>query len=224
MQHNKWIHCVKICWIILLLSSSNLVFAASWYRVEVIIFKQNNPLLDGEQWQSQPVQQPDKLVQLKPSTKAGLVPYKLLPRSQNRLNGIYQRLQSSSQYQPLLHLSWQQPQTRKRNARYVHLQRLDGQRLTTVTDTNTDRTLPQTNQLLDGAIRIRSGFYLHVDIDLVYFTTLPLANKMIRSEGSFLNHSDKTPIRLKESRKIKLNELHYFDHPLYGVIVQVRRL
>ena len=31
-------------------------------------------------------------------------------------------------------------------------------------------------------------------------------------------------IELKESRKIKLNEIHYFDNPIYGVILQVSRL
>ena len=29
---------------------------------------------------------------------------------------------------------------------------------------------------------------------------------------------------MRESRKIKLNELNYFDHPLFGVILQVSRM
>ena len=31
-------------------------------------------------------------------------------------------------------------------------------------------------------------------------------------------------LELKETRRIKLNEIHYFDHPMYGVILQVSRL
>ncbi|MCG8324602.1 MAG: peptidoglycan binding protein CsiV [Thiotrichales bacterium] len=30
--------------------------------------------------------------------------------------------------------------------------------------------------------------------------------------------------RIRESRKIKLNEVHYFDHPLFGALIQVSRL
>ena len=30
--------------------------------------------------------------------------------------------------------------------------------------------------------------------------------------------------RLTESRRVRLNEIHYFDHPLFGLIVQVSLL
>jgi hypothetical protein len=30
-------------------------------------------------------------------------------------------------------------------------------------------------------------------------------------------------VRLNETRRIRLNELHYFDHPMFGVILQVSR-
>lgn len=40
--------------------------------------------------------------------------------------------------------------------------------------------------------------------------------------GQSPEHADY--VRLTESRRIRLKELHYFDHPLFGVIVQVTRL
>ena len=46
------------------------------------------------------------------------------------------------------------------------------------------------------------GKYLHVDLDFVYY-----------HEGQ--------PVRLKESRRVKLRETHYFDHPLFGIIVEL---
>jgi len=33
-----------------------------------------------------------------------------------------------------------------------------------------------------------------------------------------------TYAQMKETRRIKLNELHYFDHPLFGVLMRVTRL
>jgi hypothetical protein len=40
--------------------------------------------------------------------------------------------------------------------------------------------------------------------------------------GQSPEHADY--VRLTESRRVRLKELHYFDHPLFGVIVQVTRL
>jgi hypothetical protein len=37
----------------------------------------------------------------------------------------------------------------------------------------------------------------------------------------FLYDHDGTPVRLKAARSMKLREVHYFDHPLFGVLVQV---
>jgi len=132
----------------------------------------------------------------------------------------------------LIHLTWQQPATERRESRFVHLQKLDGEAAIPVVDTNITDAEPEfldeiimSNRIIDGSIRIRSGFYLHADVDLSYFKDLPAENKILRSsEESFTGATDKTVIALKESRKIKLNEIHYFDHPMLGVILQVSRL
>ena len=58
------------------------------------------------------------------------------------------------------------------------------------------------NPTTEGVVRIKVGRLLHVEVDFLYY-------------------QDGTPVRLNESRKVKLRETHYFDHPLFGVIVQV---
>ena len=60
--------------------------------------------------------------------------------------------------------------------------------------------------LIDGIVRIRASHLLHADLDLAFF-------------GSAQNH-----YRLKQTRKIKLKEMHYFDHAKFGVILLVNRL
>lgn len=217
---------------------SQSVAAESWYQVEVIVFDRLSPDLDGEQWQEQEFNRRDNMVELQQATLTELVPYSILDQSRNRLHGIYRYFKLSSDFRPLYHVSWQQEATERREARYVHVQRLDGEQSTSVAKTEEltevalveeepafieDITMP--NRIIDGSIRIRSGFYLHADIDLSYFTQLPSANKVLRSsEESFTNGFDKTEIKLKETRKIKLNEIHYFDHPMFGVVLQVSRL
>ena len=81
------------------------------------------------------------------------------------------------------------------------------------------------NKIIDGSIRIRSGFFLHVDLNLYYYRDLFVEDTIIKEDTEFSEtKSEKLIIGLKESRKIKLNEIHYFDNPLYGVILQVSRL
>jgi peptidoglycan-binding protein CsiV len=221
---------IKILFITFFLILSNSALAESWYQVEVIVFDRLFPNLDGEQWQNEEFNIRDNLVELQPESSEGFLPYKILNASRNRLGGIYRVFKLSSEYRPLYHVSWQQPATERRQSRYIHIQKLEGNAVMPVTDTTEEpefleefNVLP--DRIIDGSIRIRSGFYLHADIDLSYFKQLPPENKVLRtSEESFQNGFDKTVIKLKETRKIKLNEIHYFDHPMYGVILQVSRL
>ena len=36
-----------------------------------------------------------------------------------------------------------------------------------------------------------------------------------------MKYNGVSPVRIKEQRQVKLREIHYFDHPLFGVLVQV---
>jgi peptidoglycan-binding protein CsiV len=227
----------KTIFILFALIFSQTALAESWYQVEVIVFDRLYPDLDGEQWQNEEFKIRDNMVELQPSndifnSDPELVPFMILDKKRNRMSGIYRVLKLSSEYRPLYHISWQQPASERRQSRYVHIQRLEGEGTTKVIKTTEVTEEPEfleefimPDRIVDGSIRIRSGFYLHADVDLSYFKQLPPENKVIRnSEESFSGLQEKTVIKLKESRKIKLNEIHYFDHPMYGVILQVSRL
>lgn len=67
--------------------------------------------------------------------------------------------------------------------------------------------LPRDSELVEGTVRLRRTRYLHVDLDLIYVLGSGMGNY----------------VRLEEERRVRLNELHYFDHPLFGAIVQVTR-
>ncbi len=69
-----------------------------------------------------------------------------------------------------------------------------------------NRTGVNAEELVDGIVRIRASHLLHADLDLAFF-------------GDAENH-----YRLTQTRKIKLKEVHYFDHPKFGVILLVNRL
>lgn len=63
---------------------------------------------------------------------------------------------------------------------------------------------PDGRPLVDGEVRLRVGQQLAVSFDI-----LCLYNNQ--------------PIRLSANRTVKFGELHYFDHPVFGVLLQVVR-
>ena len=164
----------KIIYILILLfpfMSFN-VFAESWYQVEVIIFDRINPDLGEEKWvNGEPKIRPD-MVELYPNHgknhDQGLAPYMIMDEKNNRMNGIFRVLKLSSEYRPLIHLSWQQPATKRRQSRYIHMKyesenEVSKEEILAIPEEpNFIEDLTKKNKIIDGSIRIRSNFYLHV--------------------------------------------------------------
>ncbi len=72
--------------------------------------------------------------------------------------------------------------------------------------TNDLNDLPGRNRDLEGTATLSVSNYLHLDMDLV------------------LEGQDLEEYQLREKRKMRRNEAHYFDHPHLGVVAIVRRL
>lgn len=185
-----------------------------------------------------PAPQPKDTPQDQDSTPKDLVPYLALPADRYHLSDDYRRLQLSSAYQPLLHVAWQQPGLDGAHVRAVHLEKLAGGGMTpTQADSGSGATANASgpapyvppNPIVDGLVRLRSSDLLYVDVDFAYFP----ANfrKILESqarEAGVANtkrvNLNADYVRLTESRKIQLNELNYFDNPLFGIILQVSRI
>ncbi|MCF6251745.1 MAG: peptidoglycan binding protein CsiV [Methylococcaceae bacterium] len=73
---------------------------------------------------------------------------------------------------------------------------------TAVQISNADRSI-------NGFFRIQRGNLLHMIADIEY------------SPGSYM---DSVIYRLKEKRRFKLNEIHYLDHPKFGMLVRISLL
>ncbi len=84
--------------------------------------------------------------------------------------------------------------------------------------------------IYDGFIRLRSSRFLYLDVDFAYFPELtedpdrPDMSLADTDNGKSLFNQQADYVRLTESRRVRLNEIHYFDHPLLGLIIQVSRL
>ncbi|MGR9090791.1 MAG: CsiV family protein [Gammaproteobacteria bacterium] len=185
-----------------------------WYQVEVIVFRYANPSA-AEQAVS-PAKMPDfrNAVSLatdlsengdapaeRPNevTRPGPVPYKALPRSELITSGVYRRLRDLSAYEPVLHVGWRQPGGAL-GSREVYVTDKVREPADVVVDMNAV-PLPEISRI-EGTVRVRTGRLLHVETD-------------------FLDYGQAAPVRISERRKVKFKELHYFDNPFFGVIVQV---
>ena len=181
------------------------------------------------------VEQENQVIQ---QNKAELIPYLQLAEDKLRLDGIQRVLKLSREYRPLMHVSWQQPGLTTANVRAVHIQKFEEPELV-----NSDQIRDQAENnsgflsdependiqimdlIFDGTIRLRSSRFLHVDVDIAFFPEFLLEqNETLNEDNSLFVRQQADYVRLQESRKIKLNEIHYFDHPVFGIIIRVSRL
>lgn len=194
--------------------------AERWYQVEVFVFKNLKAVgVGGEEWgelETLPdfngarellAHLPDMSDEPLPFGGETPMAFRLLDYRDRRLVGLEDKLESSDEYAPLLFKAWRQPSPKNENETKrptkVKLAEFTDQvspAETTVRDET--RVIPVTLLALEGVVTVRIGRYINLDLDFVYY-----------HEGQ--------PVRLTESRKVKLNETHYFDHPLFGVIVEL---
>ncbi|MFT5134317.1 MAG: hypothetical protein ACI9SC_002792 [Gammaproteobacteria bacterium] len=168
--------------------------------------------------------------------KRKLIPYLQLSKDNLRLEGIQRVLKLSNEYRPLMHLAWQQPGLSSQRARAIHIQMFEevdesssGQPENIVALGNETILANENYQVLDlifdGTIRLRSSKFLHVDVDIAYFPEyFSGEGPQYTDDDSLFVQQQADYVRLQESRKIRLNEIHYFDHPLFGLILRVSRL
>ena len=151
------------------------------------------------------------------------IPYLALPQSSFRLQEVWRVLRASREYRPLLHVAWQQEGHEQDLGRAVHLEKLEGP-----ASFQSNAYQPAAT-VLDGTVRIRASRFLHVDLDIAYMPG-DLQQLLLSQQQSLGTGNDPQVnpyaeyVRLIENRRIKLDELQYFDHPLFGVILQVSRL
>lgn len=133
-----------------------------------------------------------------------------LPSSELRLQGVYQVLARSKDYQPLLHVGWRQQGLGREQAPAVAIPAgwLPGQELT-----------PD----LHGLIKVYKERFLHAVVDLRH--QRPRAEQgsaqIEGADGSTAVLAPPPAIVHQQQRRMRSGELHYLDHPTLGVLIQV---
>lgn len=182
----------KLLLLFSLLMSHNAVFAQQWYQVEVIVFEQLRSATD-EQW---PVMTSIPVVSLKPDMNTKLIQ----SADTSELTTTVQRLRQSSNYRVHYYQAWQQPILTKSQAKSVAIKSNDG--------------------LIDGYLRLYKGTYLYSTVDLWLKENRTPMNDWSDNISATSTRDIRNP-HLVETRRVRSNKLHFYDHPKIGMLLQL---
>jgi len=178
------------------------------------------------------------------------LPFQLLPDDALTLTALNDILTDSTSYVPILNIAWRQPVAAKEAAQTIYIHSNQGQTASTTTpelmNINSLMAPPALNpdlneapemfvtqndieqnlrdeqlNTLEGTIKLHLGRYLHLEADLLYRNQVePLGNNAF-----FINLDDieqpQTLFRMHQTRRMRSGELHYFDHPMFGMLVLI---
>ena len=164
------------------------------YDVELIIFINKYPNDDGEQWDT-----PDPEA-IRPS---GFFPenhFTELAADFYTIGNISYALDRSGRYSVLFHRAWRQLAYDKAHAVAYPIHSL----------------AENGRDSVEGIIKLVRERFLHLDVDV------QLMSAAQGREVLYSDSPDSQPVfELIETRRIKSNVLHYFDHPRFGMIAKV---
>jgi hypothetical protein len=164
------------------------------YDVELIVFINKYPNDDGEQWGTP---DPDAI---KPS---GFFPedhFTELASAFYTINNISYALERSGRHSVLFHRAWRQLAYDNAHAVAYPIHSL----------------AENGRDSVEGVVKLVRERFLHLDVDV---------QLMSATDGTQVLYSDspdsKPAFELIETRRIRSNVLHYFDHPRFGMIARV---
>jgi hypothetical protein len=158
------------------------------------------------------------------ATSSGFIPY---PQETFRLKNKAAALSKSGRYQVLKHIAWLQPGLAKEEAIAVRIHagkdyRNEFKERSFAQADFSDRKLSANQPVneLDGTIKVVLGRYLHVYTDLAY--RRPFNLSAASTENPLGRDRVLADFAIKTHRKMRSKTLHYIDHPLLGILVEIR--
>jgi len=211
--------------IIFFISLSTYAKHSTNYQIELIIFKHNNTAADiyKENWPNAKLAIPNNNIKLSTDNQFDTInssnqnspTYPVLSKDQLRFTNLYNKIRYSKRYTAITHIGWIQPKKEITKPIYFTA----GQ---TYYQNNTNL------QELSGVIKFSVKKYVHTKMDLLL--NLPvkpsnIAGKQFELVQNLNNDSSNDVFLqgflLSEDRRLKNNELNYFDHPAFSAVLVV---
>jgi hypothetical protein len=185
----------------------------------------------------------DDTAQVQPSNYQILIPTDL------DMSSIVKKLKAAKDYPPLIHVAWLQPGMPVKNSPRIHLyggqaydasdnpldvvspltesepQNNTDNNATANPDANVNLTTSTNLQSvaswqLNGYVRVSQPYLFQIDTDLVL--TIP-RQQLVKMVPSIADDIKSTHFVMDQTFRMKLGELYYIDHPLFGVLVEVNK-
>jgi hypothetical protein len=208
-----------------------------WYDVEVIIFAQNSEQYrNSEVWPlDYGLQNPETTQKLLPpqGTPTTPVAFARLDAASLRLGKQAERIKAAADTELLLHLGWRQPGLAEEKAVAIRVDdtmQAGGQPApaSAAGESAMGAVLPR----MEGSLKLVLSRYLHIYADLIYREPLsgataafPMeeADLFSQAEESYLlpTQPQYQIFHLQQSRRMRSRELHYLDHPVFGMAILV---
>ncbi len=155
-----------------------------------------------------PVELPPRLRPPPPLEPIGLPAWRQrLDTGAGELASLHRRLAGRAEYRPLLHVIWVQPAETDGPTPLIDLSALR----------------PGSDELV-GQVRLSRTRFLHLHLDLEFLAPdrgpalpLPVGGGELPEVRLLVPR-----YRIDESRRMRSGEVHYFDHPAFGVIATVQ--
>jgi hypothetical protein len=146
----------------------------------------------------------EPLAEVDPAAAAQAEALRVRPLRPNelKLGQEYRKLRAISAYEPLAHVGWVQPGLAETDAVPMEL-----------------GTLGVLNPR--GTVRVHLTRYLHVTLDLTYQARSSSTTPAQSSVDGLDEIALAPQYRLTTTRRVLSGELHYFDHPAFGVLVRI---
>lgn len=168
---------------------------APGYEVEILVFK--NLQIDDqdtELWvrDIDPAKLPD-LANAAPV--GGGIP------AESEIRKAFEKMHESGKYMLISHKRWIQDAMPKTDSQLIRIANGEAK--------------------LDGAVRFYKNRFLHLDINLMLGEEFMPVSSGTASTNSDPTDSMQNTFVINEHRRIRSKSLNYFDHPRFGVIIQV---
>ena len=220
----KIIKIIKIISLVILLNITYSSFAKD-YVVEMIFFSDTHSR-SPVHISTDPINPnlTDAIVLNEDAGALGFFPY---PEEAWQLSNEAHTLRTSGRYRVIEHIAWLQPGLPREEAIPVRIhaginyqdefqERTFSQSIFSEIDTPIDHPVNE----LDGTIKIVLGRYLHVYTDLAYRKPFSVSSSAL--DNPLGKERILADFAVKSHRKMRSKTLHYIDHPLLGILVEIR--
>jgi len=183
--------------------------AETLYNVELVIVRPVTPIGVPEDWtlenttvraaSAAPVEGEEETSDAPSAPATSRLAVRSLTSAQYRLAGVDAAIARSRNYELLRHVGWTQAPTARGAGLSVEL-----------------ADISAGAEPLRGTVSLERGRYLHLKVDLAYSPQTP-PNSLMGTGAS----AGPVTFTLRQTRRVKPFERHYFDHPAFGVIAMI---